>query len=83
MNLSRSVLTNLFFICFAFNGLVRCSRSQAKRLLPRRDISFKNLASSYDSFLELVKPITVKRVSGTAENKQVKNVKKNISIIVV
>ena len=72
MNINRSILTNIFLICVAFSGLSKC-RTKIN-LKAKRDLSISSLPSDYQSFLELVKPITVKRVAGTPENRAVANV---------
>ena len=40
-----------------------------------KKVSLNILNSNYDEFLDLLKPIAVKRVSGTPENEAVRNVR--------
>jgi hypothetical protein len=72
MNINKNILTNIFLICVAFSGLSKCRTKM--NLKTRRDLSISSLTSDYQPFLELVKPIAVKRVAGTPEIRVVANV---------
>ena len=48
--------------------------SSFSRSLSKRDVALQNLRESYAAFMTLVKPIAVKRVSGTEENRVVRDV---------
>jgi hypothetical protein len=72
MNINTSLLTNIFLICVAFSGLSKCRTKNFFKT--KRDLSISSLVSDYQPFLELVKPIAVKRVSGTPEIRAVADV---------
>jgi hypothetical protein len=72
MNINTSLLTNIFLICVAFSGLSKCRTKNYYKT--KRDLSISSLVSDYQPFLELVKPIAVKRVSGTPEIRAVADV---------
>lgn len=75
--MKRSALfNNLFLLCFTIIE-IRCDRqmrqSSISKKLTKRDVSVNQLQSDYDTFLSILNPIAIKRVSGTPQNVKVRN----------
>lgn len=70
---SKSFFKSFVLIYLSFVG-IRCQKRGhfGTSALAKRDLNLLALKDPYSNFLELVKPIAIKRVSGTPENERVR-----------
>lgn len=75
MKLISCMFEKVFFMCFLLSVLVRCQQRSSRlgKFNPRITKPLQSLKADYAEFLnELVRPITVERISGTPQNTAVK-----------
>ena len=70
-NLIRNIVLLIFLGCISFE--IKCARQAPFYGVLGKNVPINALKSNYSEFLDLLKPIAVRRVSGTQENEEVRN----------